>query len=317
MWHTIPRRERPVLVYTHHSAIDLERGRALCAVYNRMHGALVRAADHVVVSSPSYRVLLERAGARRVTVLPHGLTTLADGSWHERRGPFTVAFIGQLRPYKGVDVLLQAAAMLPDVRFEIGGDGHRGPMLHELARRLGLHNVRWHGVISDSARDELFRRSHAVVLPSTSRAEAFGIVLLEGMAYGAVPVASDLPGVRDVCGTHGLLCRPGDPRSLAQALCYLRDDPGEWERRSRRAVQVASTYRWDDTVLGYHSILVHHVAKRTGIVSPEAPHPSRVLRGIPEAARPAAAPVTLSLVEPPSVHGLALRDDDAVSTASQ
>jgi len=258
MWRTVPSWRRPLLLYTHHSDIDLAHGRPLCTIYNRMHGALVRAADEVVVSTPSYGALMERVGARRVNVLPHGLTTRADGSWRDRHGPFVVAFLGQLRPYKGVDVLLQAAARLPDVRFEIAGGGHREPALRELSRELRAHNVHWLGVVSDAERDDLFRRAHAVVLPSTTRAEAFGIVLLEGMAFGAVPVASALPGVCDVTRGRGLLCRPGDPRSLAQAICYLRDEPDEWQERSRRCVEVAASYRWENTVRGYHRILVEH-----------------------------------------------------------
>ncbi len=262
MWRTVPRWRRPMLLYTHHSDIDLGHGRPLCSIYNRLHGALVRSADEVVVSTPSYRTLMERVGARRVTVLPHGFSTASDGSWRERRGPFVTAFVGQMRPYKGVDVLLRAAAMLPDVRVEIAGRGHRESALHALAAMLHLDNVVWRGAVSDAERDDLFARAHAVVLPSTTRAEAFGIVLLEGMAFGAVPVASALPGVCDVTRGHGLLCRPGDPRSLAQALCYLRDDPDEWVARSRRAMQVAATYRWENTVAGYHRIVMQHTTQR-------------------------------------------------------
>jgi rhamnosyl/mannosyltransferase len=255
LWRMLPRDNRPALVYTHHSEIELSGFGALCSVYNTMHSRLMRAADGVVVSTPSYADAALRAGARTVRIVPHGVGNEAIGPEQVLRAPrFTVAFVGQLRPYKGVDVLLQAAAALPDVDFDICGTGHQEPELRAIAERLGLHNVRWHGAVSNDEREAVLRRAHVVALPSLTRAEAFGIVLLEGMRVGAVPVASNLPGVRDVAGATGLLCEPGDPRSLVQALCYLRDDPTEWARRSVASVDTAGQYRWDEAALRYHYI---------------------------------------------------------------
>ena len=63
------------------------------------------------------------------------------------------------------------------------------------------------------------------MLPSTNRREAFGLVLLEGMAAGCVPVASDLPGVRDLARSNGLLVAPGDAQDLRWALQALAARP--------------------------------------------------------------------------------------------
>jgi rhamnosyl/mannosyltransferase len=264
LWRTVPRRRRPALVYTHHSEIELTSLRPLCNVYNSMHSRLMRAADGVVVSTPSYADAALRAGARTVRIVPHGVheDDLYSPEQVLRASRFTVAFVGQLRPYKGVDVLLRAAAALPDVDFEICGTGHQELELRALAVNLGLGNVRWHGSVSNQQREEILRRAHVVALPSLTRAEAFGIVLLEGMRVGAVPIASDLPGVRDVAGATGLLCQPGDPRSLVQALCYLRDDPAEWARRSVASVDTAGHYRWDEAALRYHYVYNEAVLDR-------------------------------------------------------
>jgi rhamnosyl/mannosyltransferase len=263
LWRTVPRDRRPALVYTHHSEIELSGLRPLCNMYNSMHARLMRAADGVVVSTPSYADAALRAGARTVRIVPHGVQDGAIGPEQVLRASrFTVAFVGQLRPYKGVDVLLRAAAALPDVDFEICGTGHQEIELRELAAQLRLGNVRWHGSVSNQRREEILRRAHVVALPSLTRAEAFGIVLLEGMRVGAVPIASNLPGVRDVAGATGLLCQPGDPRSLVQALCYLRDDPAEWARRSVASVDTAGNYRWDDAALRYHYVYNEAVLDR-------------------------------------------------------
>ncbi len=262
LWRTLPRDRRPALVYTHHSEIELSGFKPLCNVYNSMHARLMRAADGVVVSTPSYADAALRAGARTVRIVPHGVDDAEGPEQVLRATRFTVAFVGQLRPYKGVDVLLQAAAALPDVDFDICGTGHQEVELRETAARLGLRNVRWHGAVSNAEREAVLRRAHVVALPSLTRAEAFGIVLLEGMRVGAVPVASNLPGVRDVAGATGLLCEPGDPRSLVQALCYLRDDPSEWARRSVASVDTAGHYRWDEAALRYHYVYNEAVLDR-------------------------------------------------------
>ena len=264
LWRTLPRRYRPGLVYTHHSDLHLSGVTPLCDVYNWMHARLLRAASHVIVSTPSYRERMLVSGARRVAVVPFGIDEAADVAPRPagRRGRLTVAFVGQLRPYKGVDVLLRAATALPDVAFEIIGTGHREPALRRMAGELRLQNVTFHGAVDDATRNAILGRAHVIALPSRTRAEAFGIVLLEGMRAGCVPVASDLPGVRDVAGTSGLLVRPGHVRSLVQALCHLRDDANEWERRSVLSREVASTYRWREHVLKYNLILTEAALDR-------------------------------------------------------
>jgi len=253
LWRTIPRRRRPQLVYTHHCEIDLPALGLLCRAYERGHWRLARVADHVVVSSDSYRQVAERHGARSVSVVPHGLTETQAPRLP--KGPrFTVAFVGQLRPYKGAEVLLRAAAELPDIDVEIVGSGHQEPALRRLAAKLRLDNVRWLGQAGNAERDRALARAHVVCLPSLTKAEAFGIVLLEGMRAGAVPVASDLPGVRDVAGSTGLLCTPGDPRSLVQALVHLRDAPDDWRQRSWLSKRVSTRYQWEQAAQRYEQI---------------------------------------------------------------
>jgi glycosyltransferase involved in cell wall biosynthesis len=254
LYRTIPARSRPGLVYTHHSEIEFAGLTPICAAYNRLHRHLTNAASHVVVSTESYRLLVGHGFPRHVDVIPFGVDAMTPGAERER-GRMVVLFIGQLRPYKGVDVLVRAAAELPDVVVHIAGTGHQEARLLELARRLGASNVTFHGAVSDARRDALMRTADVVVLPSRTRAEAFGLALLEGMRAGAVPVASDLPGLRDVAGEAGLLIEPGGVRSLVQALCHLRDDPGDRRRRRLASMAVAAGYSWEATARAYHRVL--------------------------------------------------------------
>jgi len=257
LWRTVPKSERPGLVYTHHSDIALQgMARPLCAVYNRLHDRLTKVAGHVVVSTDSYRELAGHGRRRHVDVIPFGVDEATVDLGEERaRGRLVVVFVGQLRPYKGADVLVRAAAQLPDVIVHIAGTGHQEERLHELAAQLGAGNVTFHGAVSNRQRDALMRAADVIVLPSRTRAEAFGLVLLEGMRAGAIPVASNLPGVRDVAGETGLLVEPGNVRSLVQALCHLRDDPADRRRRRLASVRAAGAYTWDATAREYHRVL--------------------------------------------------------------
>jgi glycosyltransferase involved in cell wall biosynthesis len=255
LWRTIPKRRRPQLVYTHHCEIDLPSVGLLCRAYEFAHWRLARAASHVIVSTDSYRRIAERHGVRNVSVVAHGLPE-TDAPRLPKGPRFTVAFVGQLRPYKGAEVLLRAAAELPDVDIDIVGGGHQEDWLHRLAADLRLDNVRWLGRAGNAQRDRALARAHVICLPSLTKAEAFGIVLLEGMRAGAVPVASDLPGVRDVAGATGLLCTPGDHRSLVQALVHLRDAPDDWRHRSWLSKRVSARYRWEHAAQRYEEIFV-------------------------------------------------------------
>jgi rhamnosyl/mannosyltransferase len=249
---SVPRGSRPKVVYTHHFELDLAGLDLLCRLYNRAHGRLLRLADSVVVTSRAYECLMAGRGRKDVQVIPWGADHRVYPSRPRAEAGFDVLTVGQLRPYKGLDVLLQAFRRLPrGVRLHVVGDGHRRSRYEKLARRLGLSQVHFHGSLPDSELSALFSSSHAVVLPSVSKMEAFGIALLEGMAAGSVPVASRLPGVDEVVEDAGLLVPPGDPEALAEALLRLHEDRSLWERLSRRAARRAASFRWKDSEARY------------------------------------------------------------------
>jgi glycosyltransferase involved in cell wall biosynthesis len=82
----------------------------------------------------------------------------------------------------------------------------------------------------------LYRAAAVTVLPSTTREEAFGIVLIESMASGTPVIASDLPGVRTVPdGATGRLVPPGDPTALRHAVAGMIGDPAALAEMGRAA----------------------------------------------------------------------------------
>ena len=137
---------------------------------------------------------------------------------------FIVTCIARLSPEKGVDVLLGAAALLPDVLFQIVGDGPQRAALME----KGFSNVSFVGRVDD-VRGPLFI---ADVLAVPSRREGQGIAALEAMAAGVPLVASRVGGLAGMLtdGETGLLVPPDDPEALAAALSRLQNDSPLRER---------------------------------------------------------------------------------------
>jgi phosphatidylinositol alpha-mannosyltransferase len=129
-----------------------------------------------------------------------------------------VLFVGRHEPRKGLGVLVEAVLGSGlEARVWVAGDGPQSRSLRSMTR--GDSRFEWLGTISE---DEKFRRlkaAHVLVAPSL-HGESFGVVLLEGMAAGALVVASDIPGYRSVArpGLDALLVPPGEPVALRRAL---------------------------------------------------------------------------------------------------
>ena len=189
----------------------------------------------------------------------------ATTSSYDGSRPLRVLAIGQFRRYKGMAVAVRAIGGQDGLHLTLGGTG---PLVDSVLANVpsGATNVDYLGFIPDDELPELYRANDVVLLSSRTKMEAFGIVLLEGMASGCVPVASDLPGVRDVVGTVGLTATPGCPESLRQALLELAAAPDEVQDRSRRAVTAARGYTWERTVDEYEALFVE-VANRAAKLS--------------------------------------------------
>jgi glycosyltransferase involved in cell wall biosynthesis len=255
---TISPLRRPPLVYTHHSSIELINFPRASAVYRRLHGRLMRYADRVIVTTESYRQIVEQRVTVPVDLVPWGVdaTRFASTPRPPRRKdePLKVLFVGQLRPYKGLDVLAHAVAGDDRLQLTVVGDGilrdwYRGFLAH-----LGAANVRVLSTVEDSVLARLYGENDVIVLPSTTRAEAFGLVLLEGMAAGCIPVASNLPGVRDVARATGILVQPGDAAELRSALLRLAADPVSVVALSRASREQAEQMTWTGAVDAYERI---------------------------------------------------------------
>jgi glycosyltransferase involved in cell wall biosynthesis len=138
-----------------------------------------------------------------------------------------VGAVGNLRPVKGVDVLVAAAGLLeksrPGVRFRVAGEGKQRSELEGFIERLGLCG---RFVLSGAEADVTAFLAGLDVAVLPSRAEGMSNALLEYMAAGRAIVATDVGGNGELVehGVHALLVPPDDPRALAHAIDRLLAD---------------------------------------------------------------------------------------------
>ena len=260
----LPDHSRPAIVYTYHSPVDVPAAARWARMYDKFHVQLALRADRIIASSQHYaRQHYSRYGPM-VQAIPWG-TDPRVAAVPDRQGgrdELRVLFVGQMRPYKGVQVLLAAAAEQPWMQVTLVGAGPELAAYQRLAERLGVTNARFTGRLPDAELQACYASHDVVVLPSLTRAEAFGLVLLDGMSAGCVPVASDWPGVSDVAGPTGMLVPPGDPIALREALRALAQDPDQLERLRGASLQRAKTLTWERCVTAYERVMREAVRSR-------------------------------------------------------
>lgn len=160
----------------------------------------------------------------------------------------TFSYLGRLKRYKGVDLVIRAFARVgrPDAVLEIAGAGDYRPRLEALVRSLDLGaRVRFLGFVSESEKLALLRRSWAVALASPK--EGWGLTNVEAEACGTPVVASDSPGIRESVrhGETGFLVPHGDVAAMAAAFDRLASSPALVHEMGVRARAFAETFTWD------------------------------------------------------------------------
>jgi glycosyltransferase involved in cell wall biosynthesis len=250
VWATSKIRRRGYVAHFH---LDVDpsgaAGRYL-ALYKRLLLARVlRAASAVIVlSAGQARFVAERYRVRRerVVIVPNGFSAdFARGAERSRQegAPLRLLFVGRLSPQKNIPRLIEALhRMEQPAELVIVGDGPELPVITRLVAKLGLRNVRLTG---QKERSELSAWYHwADVFVLSSHKEGMPLAALEAMSSGLPLVATDAPGLRELCARAGMLVPP-DPAALAQALDSLAIDPAARNRLARQSLALASGAGWE------------------------------------------------------------------------
>lgn len=191
-----------------------------------------------------------------VHVIPNGCDVAEDRCFTAPdRGAARVVYAGQLYPWKGVDVLVEAMARVPEARLVILGgieDEADLPRIRERVRSLGLSDrIEMPGTVPQARVAEELARASVICVPFLKSAmterHTSPIKLFEALAAGRPIVASDLPSTREILrdGETARLVAPGEPAALAAAIQGLLADRDAAERLARAAWEDAPRYSWD------------------------------------------------------------------------
>ena len=264
-----PRRRRP-LVVTVHDAVPWTHPETLTPRGVRWHRAMAeraaRTADAIVApSEATASLLVEHLGlSRRPDVVPLGATPLPvpeDAALRAKAlglpaGGYVLS-LATMEPRKGLDVLVRALAQrsAPDLPLLlVGAPGWGGVDPVTLATEMGLPagRLRVLGRLDDA--DLAVVLSAATVLAVPSRAEGFGLPVLEGMVAGVPVVTSEDPALRELGGDAVVSAATGDPDALAVALAQVCDDPGLRAGLVRAGSVRAASYTWARCAAGHEEI---------------------------------------------------------------
>jgi glycosyltransferase involved in cell wall biosynthesis len=178
----------------------------------------------------------ERPRPESVVVLENGVDLerfLATPPLDPSAPPRRVGAVANLRPVKGLDVLVQAAALVgaahPDAVFAVAGEGESRPALANQVAAAGLGGrFSLHGAVRDVP---AFLAGIDIAVLS-SYAEGMSNAVLEYMAAGRAIVATAVGATVQLIAddVHGVLVPPGDPGRLAAAIAGLLRDPGRAAR---------------------------------------------------------------------------------------
>jgi rhamnosyl/mannosyltransferase len=242
--HFIARVNKPS-VLTYHS--DIVRQKHLLRLYQPLKHRFLQSVDTIVATSPNYlasSAVLDRY-RDKTRIITYGLDKSTYprpdparlAAWRARVGPRFFLFVGVLRYYKGLHILLDAVAGT-DYPVVIVGAGPIEQELKAHAERLGLRHVMFVGAVEDLDKVALLELCYAVAFPSHLRSEAFGISLLEGAMFGKPMISSEIgtgTSYINIDQQTGLVVPPSDPAALRAAMRTLWDDPARARAMGVRA----------------------------------------------------------------------------------
>ena len=238
--------------------------------------ALLKAADLVVAVSPTVRDHALRCGVlpEKAVVIRNGVdTALFQLARPEPildrfhlKGSRVVGFVGSLKPWHGVDLLLQALVELDaDVRALIVGDGPQRAELETLVARLGLSDrVLFSGAVAHAAVPDHMAAMTLGVAPYRGQADFYfsPLKVAEYMAAGLPVVASRQGELAEIVGDAGLLVNPDDVKELAEAMSRILAHDVLRSRMQQAARQRAEIMTWDQVAARVEAALASAMAAR-------------------------------------------------------
>jgi rhamnosyl/mannosyltransferase len=273
MVHFVTNVKKPTVV-TYHS--DIVRQKNLFRIYRPLMWKFLGSMDRIVATSPNYLATSDVLARypEKTSVIPIGLDkstypqpcTERLRFWKERFGTRFFLFVGMLRYYKGLHILLEAAQGT-GYPIVIVGTGAVERELKEQAAQLGMEHIHFLGHLPNEDKVALLTLCYGIILPSHLRSEAFGISLLEGAMYGKAMISSEIGTGTTFINIHdetGLVVPPSDPVALRQAMFYMWEHPEQVAEMGRKAEDRYWKHFTADQMAGDYVNLYHELSQLGG-----------------------------------------------------
>jgi O-antigen biosynthesis rhamnosyltransferase len=272
--HFIARAKKPAVI-TYHS--DIIRQKRLRVLYRPVENLFFNSVDAIVSTSPNYMrtsPILQRY-KDKVHVIPIGIDETQypkvsqerRSYWRQRFGERFFLFVGMLRYYKGLHILLEA---IPGADYPVLVVG-AGPIERDLraqAEHLRADNVHFLGALSDEDKVALLDLAVGAVFPSHLRAEAFGIFLLEAAMFAKPLISSEIgtgTSYVNIDGETGIVVNPSDPSGLRRVMDFIWTHPDEAARLGKNSrLRYETFFTAQAMAKGYQSLYRSIIAERRG-----------------------------------------------------
>lgn len=257
-------------VYTVHNVLPHDHSPAMQPLYQKIYQHAQGLIFHNRHSQAQFQSLFPNIHAEQA-VIPHGEYGILAGEDVSDDLPETpaVLFFGNIRPYKGLDILIAAMPLIlqriPNAMLHIAGqpleDFSKYQQQIETLKITNAVTCSLH-YLPDDAIPGLFRRASLVALPYYHIDQSGVLLLAAGM--GRTVVATSVGGIPEVIqdGKTGLLVEPGNPNALADAIASILSDQNRLREIGKAAAHdIKQRFAWDaiaDNTLNFY----HHVLER-------------------------------------------------------
>ncbi len=204
-------------------------------------GLLGLADAHVTISATTRDLMLAHRMSRHpIHVIPNGVAHLDPPPRRTPPAGRDVLYMGSFMPYKNVETLAAAMALLPGWRLRVLSRASEAEQ-ERLRRAAGAGVVEFLGGVSDEAYAAAL--AEARVLATASRDEGFGLPVVEAMAAGTPVAIADIAIFREIAGQAASYFDPDSAADAARAIRELADD-ALWRRRSAEGLARSRDFDW-------------------------------------------------------------------------
>ncbi|MEW6070158.1 MAG: glycosyltransferase family 4 protein, partial [Candidatus Thermoplasmatota archaeon] len=238
-------------------------GKLIVSIYNKTLGNYtMKVASKIIIDTFGYASTSRVAWKYPIVAIPTPVDAnifkpdLKSGLDIRKRynlaeNEFVALFVGRLVPHKGLEYFIRSAKYT-NAKYLIVGEGELRTKLEKIVVAENLTNrIIFTGKVSDKELPNYYNACDVLILPSISRLEAMGIVVLEALACAKPAIVSNIPGVKEMVidGKDGLHVEPMNEKALADKINYLAEHSELCKELGKRGREkIIQELTWDKVI---------------------------------------------------------------------